>query len=85
MKHLARKGAKVYLAARDEGKATRAIETLKEEGISPGEVVWLQLDLSDPRLAKKAAEEFISKEDRLDILGMSFCSGTGMCVLTDRL
>ena len=85
MKHLARKGAKVYLAARDEGKATRAIETLKEEGISPGEVVWLQLDLSDPRLAKKAAEEFISKEDRLDILGMSFFSRRDICVLTDRV
>lgn len=71
MKYLARKGAKVYLAARDEGRATQAIEALKEEGITPGQVVWLQLDLSDPRLAKKAAEEFVSKEERLDILGMS--------------
>ena len=32
----------------------------KEDGLGPGngEVVWLKLDLEDPRNAKKAAEEF---------------------------
>lgn len=42
------------------------------EGGRGGEAIWLELDLSDPRKAKKAAEEFLKKEKRLDILGKSF-------------
>ncbi|KAH9477403.1 Short-chain dehydrogenase [Psilocybe cubensis] len=70
VRHLARAGAKVYLAARDESKATGAIAQLEHEGLGPGngEVIWLKLDLSDPRDAKKGAEEFLKRESRLDIL-----------------
>ncbi|KAF9235463.1 NAD(P)-binding protein [Melanogaster broomeanus] len=70
IKHLARRGAKVYMAARNKSKAEEAIAKLKEEGLAPGngEVIWLELDLSDPRNAKRTAEEFLSKEKRLDIL-----------------
>ncbi|RDB16046.1 hypothetical protein Hypma_003421 [Hypsizygus marmoreus] len=70
VQHLARGGAKVYLAARNEERATGAIARLREAGYAPGngEVVWLKLDLSDPRDAKKAAEAFLKKEERLDIL-----------------
>ena len=52
-------------------KATKAIAQLKEDGLGPGngEVVFLKLDLEDPRNAKKAAEEFRQKESRLDVLG----------------
>lgn len=71
MKHLASKGAKVYLAARNESKATAAIAQLEAEGLGPGLVEWLYLDLSDPRKAKAAAEAFLKKETRLDILGES--------------
>lgn len=66
--HLARKGAKVYLAARNEGKALETIKNMTEAGIGSGQVVWLPFDLKDPRLAKKAAEGFLSREKRLDIL-----------------
>ena len=45
-----------------------AISQLEEEGIDPGQVVWLPVNLSDPQWAKKAAEEFLGKESRLDIL-----------------
>lgn len=31
--------------------------------------VFLDLDLADPRKAKRSAGEFLKKEDRLDILG----------------
>jgi NAD(P)-dependent dehydrogenase (short-subunit alcohol dehydrogenase family) len=70
IKHLARRGAKVYMAARNESKAAAAIANLKVDGLSPGngQVMFLQLDLDDPRNAKKAAEEYLSKETRLDIL-----------------
>ncbi|KAG6330448.1 hypothetical protein ID866_8642 [Astraeus odoratus] len=70
VKHLARKGAKIYMAARNKAKAEAAIAQLQSEGLGPGngEVVWLELDLCDPRNAKKAAREFMSKEDRLDVL-----------------
>ncbi|OJA18621.1 hypothetical protein AZE42_01759 [Rhizopogon vesiculosus] len=70
VKHLARHGAKVYMAARNQSKAEEAIAQLKEEGLGPGngEVIWLELDLKDPRNAKKAAEEFMKKEKRLDVL-----------------
>jgi len=68
VKHLARRGAKVYLGARDESKATGAIAKLEAEGLGRGQVVWLRVDYSDPRWAKAAAEEFMRREARLDIL-----------------
>ncbi|KAJ3868031.1 hypothetical protein EV359DRAFT_70823 [Lentinula novae-zelandiae] len=68
--HLARAGATVYMAARNEGKALQAIEKLNHEGLQPGngKVKWLKLDLSDPREAKRAAQTFMEKEKRLDVL-----------------
>ncbi|KAK1229234.1 hypothetical protein PQX77_007709 [Marasmius sp. AFHP31] len=70
VKHLARAGAKVYLGARNSTKAKEAIEHLRWEGLSPGhgQVVWLELDLSSPKAARRAAEEVIRLERRLDIL-----------------
>jgi NAD(P)-dependent dehydrogenase (short-subunit alcohol dehydrogenase family) len=64
----------VYLAARNEERAKAAIESLHNAGLGKGgehnlgEVVWLKLDLGDPREAKKAAEEFLKLETRLDVL-----------------
>jgi len=68
--HLVRRGAKVYLAARSEEKAENAITRIEQEGVGehPGELVWLPIDLTDPHRAKAAAEWFIKREDRLDIL-----------------
>ncbi|KAF9063833.1 NAD-P-binding protein [Rhodocollybia butyracea] len=71
---LAEKGAKVYMGARNEEKATVAIEEIEAElpkdtnGNSKGSVHWLKLDLSDLRLVKEAGTWFLSKEERLDIL-----------------
>lgn len=66
---LLRKGAKVYFAARNEEKAKACMKRLEEEGLGlgNGQTAFLQLDLADPREAKKSAEAFL-KEDRLDIL-----------------
>ena len=77
MQHLARRGAKVYLAARSEARARDAIARLTEAGLAPGngELAWHELDLSDPRKVKKSAEDFAAKEKRLDVLGApcSYC------------
>ncbi|KAI0637553.1 NAD-P-binding protein [Trametes polyzona] len=70
IRYLARHGAKVYMGARNEQRAQAAIERLKREGLGPGngEVLWLKLDLSDPREVKRAAEEFMQQEQRLNVL-----------------
>lgn len=68
---LAKHGAKVYLGCRSETRAKDAISKMRKS--SPGfdlegKLLWLPLDLSVMRLAKKAGEELLSKETRLDIL-----------------
>ncbi|KAK0205288.1 NAD(P)-binding protein [Desarmillaria ectypa] len=59
-------GAKVYLAARTEGKAREAIEDLKKE--TGAEAIFLPLDLADLVSVRRGAEEFLSKEKQLHIL-----------------
>ncbi|KZS87617.1 NAD-P-binding protein [Sistotremastrum niveocremeum HHB9708] len=68
IKILSKHGAKVYMAARNESRAAAAITRLETEGVESGKVSWLRQDLADPRLAKKAADEFKKKERRLDVL-----------------
>jgi NAD(P)-dependent dehydrogenase (short-subunit alcohol dehydrogenase family) len=58
------------MGARNQEKAKAAIERLVAEGVASGQVHHLNLDLSDPKLAKQAAEEFLAKESRLDVLGI---------------
>lgn len=61
--------AKIYIAARSEEKATQAITDIKANCPgSKGEVVFLHLDLTDLATVKKSAEDFLSKETRLDVL-----------------
>lgn len=71
---LAKQGAKVYLGCRSESRAKDAIARMCKA--SPGlgledRIIWLPLDLSVMRLAKRAGEELLSKETRLDILSES--------------
>jgi NAD(P)-dependent dehydrogenase (short-subunit alcohol dehydrogenase family) len=68
---LARHGAKVYLAARNESKAKAAIEKLRAENpkISKHNLVWLPLDLANLDDVEQATRTFLGKDDRLDILG----------------
>ncbi|KAF5326839.1 hypothetical protein D9619_004230 [Psilocybe cf. subviscida] len=65
-KALLQHNAKVYIAARNANKAKQAIEDLKKE--TGKEALILQLDLSDLRSIKAAAEEFASKEKALHVL-----------------
>ncbi len=64
---LCQKGATVYLAARSEQRASEAIEKIKKE-VSEAKIHWLRLDLADLKQIKGAAEEFKSKEQKLDVL-----------------
>lgn len=72
-RHLAeilfQRNAKVYVAARSETKATAAIKEIQaKHPDSTGELVFLHLDLGDLSTIKKSADEFLSKESRLDVL-----------------
>ncbi|KZV65328.1 NAD(P)-binding protein [Peniophora sp. CONT] len=58
--------AKVFMAARDEGRARKAIDELKNE--TGKEAIFLRLDLADLKAVKASAEEFLAKEDALNIL-----------------
>ncbi|EPX71825.1 short chain dehydrogenase [Schizosaccharomyces octosporus yFS286] len=64
---LAKKGAKVYLAGRSEEKYVTAIKNIREEW-KDAYVVYLHMDLLDFESVYRAAEVFLAKETRLDIL-----------------
>ncbi|KAF8168876.1 hypothetical protein BJ912DRAFT_1149539 [Pholiota molesta] len=78
VKHLAARGAKVYLGARSEEKGRAAVAALEREladaagtaGTAPGAgaVVYHHCDLSTPAQAKDAAEKLMEREKRLDVL-----------------
>jgi len=61
------KGAKVYIAARSEEKAQRAIEELKQS-TGKDQIFFIKLDLADLPSVKAAADEFIGKESELHTL-----------------
>ncbi len=67
------KGAKVYVGARNAEKARAALERLRaaHPTADTAKLVWLDLDLGDLRKVRKAAEEFLGKEEKLDQL---YCS-----------
>ena len=61
--------AKVYVAARSEQKASKAIATVQASfPKSKGGLVFLHLDLDDLTVVKQSAETFLSKESKLDVL-----------------
>jgi len=63
------KNAKVYVAARSKEKAMKAIEAIKIAAPeSSGELVFLPLDLADLNTIKASANEFLSKEKKLNVL-----------------
>jgi len=63
------RNGKVYVAARSEDNAKKAISDLKSKfPKSTGELEYLRLDLGDLATIKKSAEEFLAKETRLDVL-----------------
>ncbi|KAG8892115.1 hypothetical protein FRB99_002941, partial [Tulasnella sp. 403] len=81
VKHLAKHGAKVYLAARSEERATAAIQKLREEGaLQKGSVEFLKVDLASLRDVRRAADELVKKEQHLHIL----INNAGLLAKLDR-
>jgi NAD(P)-dependent dehydrogenase (short-subunit alcohol dehydrogenase family) len=64
---MARKGATVILACRDNNKGKAAVQRIDQEN-PEAKAEFLQLDLSDLASARRFAGEFTSRYDRLDIL-----------------
>ncbi|KAK7125577.1 hypothetical protein R3I93_021064 [Phoxinus phoxinus] len=64
---LARRGARVILACRDESKALAAVTDIQRE-TGNKEVVYMHLDLASLKSVRSFAENFLRKESRLDIL-----------------
>lgn len=67
---LFRAGGKVYIAARSEVNAKKAIDDIKSSSPAKdvGELEFLHLELDDLTTIKASAEEFMKKESRLDVL-----------------
>ncbi len=64
---LYKKGAKVYVASRNEEKAQNAIERMKSDG-GTGELIFEKLDLASLSAVKIFADNIINAESRLDLL-----------------
>ncbi|KAF2726467.1 short-chain dehydrogenase [Polyplosphaeria fusca] len=63
------KNSKVYIAARTPSKAESAISSIKAaHPNSKGSLAFLRLDLADLSTIKASANEFLSKEKKLDVL-----------------
>ncbi|KAH7911147.1 hypothetical protein BJ138DRAFT_1113470 [Hygrophoropsis aurantiaca] len=60
------KNAKVWIAARDQSKGEAALKELKDR--TGKDAHLLKLNLANLKSVKSAAEEFLSKETRLDVL-----------------
>ena len=64
---LYQKGARVYVASRNEEKALKAIERMEEQG-GAGELIYCHLDLANLSSVKVFAEKILEKESLLNLL-----------------
>jgi len=68
-KFLYQKNGTVYLAGRSKGKGDAAIEEIRKSvSSSDGHLEFLQLDLADLSTIKGSVEDFMRREQRLDVL-----------------
>lgn len=65
--HLARKGARVILACRNQVKAEAAISEIHQETGST-DVIYMQLDLASLKSVRAFTESFLKSKSRLDVL-----------------
>ncbi|MCO5590241.1 hypothetical protein L7F22_044210 [Adiantum nelumboides] len=69
VRELARKGCRVYLFARNQGRAEEAIKRMHEHSKDiKGEITYTHCDTSDNASIQTAVQQFKSEQERLDIL-----------------
>lgn len=61
-------GAKLYLAIRDVKKGEEVIKDITSGGDSKAPIELLQLDLSSLESVRSAAKDFLSREQKLNVL-----------------
>lgn len=66
-RQLAAKGAKVYLAGRSQTCGKEAVNKLRKE-TGNSSIEWLQVDLSDLVSVRRATDQVLAAETRLDAL-----------------
>lgn len=64
---LARKGAQVIVASRDQTKAQKAVSSIKEQ-VPGAKIEFIRLDLASLASVREFVNEFRQRYDRLDIL-----------------
>ena len=64
VRQLARQGFRVFLGARNAEAGRAASEKLSSEG----DIIFLEIDVSDPESIRRAAEDLSSKQKHLDVL-----------------
>jgi NAD(P)-dependent dehydrogenase (short-subunit alcohol dehydrogenase family) len=64
---LAKTGAQVVIAGRDERKCRQSVETIRKESSNP-QIEYLLADLSSQAQVRRLASEFKERFDRLDVL-----------------
>jgi retinol dehydrogenase-12 len=75
----------VYVAGRSPEKAEKAITSIKEaHPDSKGKIAFLEVDLSDLKTVKSAADDFMSKEKSLHVLTNNGRSGFIELAFTDH-
>ncbi|KAF2498007.1 NAD(P)-binding protein [Lophium mytilinum] len=67
VRQFAKHGAKVYMGARSEKKATDAIAEIKQS-LPNANIAFLEFDLTSFDSLKSASQNFLAENDRLDIL-----------------
>ncbi|KAF2840122.1 NAD(P)-binding protein [Patellaria atrata CBS 101060] len=68
-KILYQRNGTVYIAGRSESKGRNAIDSIKKDlPDSKGRIEFLLLDLADHATIKESAENFLRREERLDVL-----------------
>ncbi len=73
-RELARAGARVYLACRSAEKATQAMARIRTE-VPKADLHFLKLDLGSLDATRRAAEEFLERDEPIDLL----VNNAGLC------
>ncbi|KAF4125865.1 Short-chain dehydrogenase [Geosmithia morbida] len=86
VKHLAAKGAKVYLTARTEAKARMAQEEQIKlnPGLSASQLPWVVADFDFPEAAAAAAADIRSREGKVDLLTFRNSQALGLTTSRER-